>query len=65
MTVLATATLLASAAAFPALAETLTDWKCTGNSDIPWDEQVAGCTKAIKSGHFTGPVMAAALYDRG
>jgi hypothetical protein len=38
----------------PALAQTLKDWKCTGDTDIPWDEQIAGCADAIKSGKYTG-----------
>ena len=32
----------------PALAQTLKDSRCTGNPDIPWDEQITGCTNAIK-----------------
>jgi tetratricopeptide (TPR) repeat protein len=60
----AAAVLLLAVTAFPVLAETLKDWKCTGNSDIPWDEQIAGCTDALKSGHFAGPAMAVAHYDR-
>src|ERR1700728_2041475 len=49
----------------PAKAETLKDWKCTGNPDIPWDEQIAGCTDALKSGKFAGDGTMAALFDRG
>src|SRR5882757_756802 len=49
----------------PALAQTLNDWKCTGNPDIPWDEQIVGCTNAIKSGRYTGKDLAAAFINRG
>ena len=49
----------------PALPQTLNDWKCTGNTDIPWDEQIVGCSNAIKSGKYTGKDLAAAFNDRG
>lgn len=52
------AALLAAAAALPVRAETLKNWKCTGNPDIAWDEQIVGCTKALESGHFTGRAIA-------
>jgi hypothetical protein len=38
----------------PAAAETLRDSKCTGEAGVPWDEQIAGCTNALKSGRFVG-----------
>ena len=49
----------------PALPQTLNDRKCTGNTDIPWDEQIVGCSNAIKSGKYTGKDLAAAFNDRG
>src|SRR3974390_602589 len=49
----------------PALTQTLREMKCTGNSDIPWDAQIVGCSNAIKAGKFTGTGLAAALPDRG
>jgi tetratricopeptide (TPR) repeat protein len=49
----------------PAPAQTLRDWKCTGHPDIPWDEQIVGCTNAIKSGKYTGKDLAAAFKGRG
>src|SRR5712691_4414116 len=49
----------------PALAQTLKDSKCTGRPDIPWDEQIVGCTNAIKSGRYTGKNLAAAFNGRG
>src|SRR6516164_4340966 len=48
-----------------ALPQSLHDWKCTGNADIPWDEQIVGCSNAIKSGRYTGKDLAAAFNDRG
>jgi hypothetical protein len=49
----------------PAGAETLLEWKCAGEAGIPWDEQIAGCTNALKSGRFVGPAAAVALSNRG
>jgi hypothetical protein len=49
----------------PALAQTLADSKCTGNSDIPWNEQIAGCTNAIESGKFPEKGLAVAFSNRG
>jgi tetratricopeptide (TPR) repeat protein len=49
----------------PALAQTLQDLKCTGNPDIPWDVQIAGCTDAINSGKFTGQNLATLFVNRG
>ncbi|HXQ83522.1 MAG TPA: hypothetical protein VN769_05590, partial [Xanthobacteraceae bacterium] len=57
--VLLSATVLALALlTAPALAQTLQDLKCTGNPDIPWDEQIAGCTDAIDSGKYSGQNLA-------
>jgi tetratricopeptide (TPR) repeat protein len=49
----------------PALAQTLKDWKCTGNFDIPWNEQIIGCSNAINSGTIAGKDLAAAFSNRG
>jgi tetratricopeptide (TPR) repeat protein len=60
----ATALELASINA-PTPAQTLNHWKCTGNPDIPWDQQIVGCTNAIKSGRYTGKDLAAVFNGRG
>ena len=36
----------------PAQAQSWRDLKCTGNPDIPWTQQIAGCTQAIEVGTF-------------
>jgi Flp pilus assembly protein TadD len=41
------------------------DAKCTGETDVPWNEQIAGCTKAIESGKYAGKDLARALIFRG
>jgi tetratricopeptide (TPR) repeat protein len=51
--------------AAPALAQALKDWKCTGDTDIPWAEQVVGCSNAIDSEKLTGEHLAAAFNNRG
>ena len=38
---------------------------CRANPDIPWDEQIVGCTNAIKSGRHNEEDLAAAVYYRG
>src|SRR5262249_38491274 len=48
----------------PAPAQTSNDWKCIGNPDIPWDEQIVGCTNAIKSGKLGGKDLAVAFAIR-
>ena len=48
----------------PASAQALKDAKCTGRPGIPWDEQIAGCTKAIKSGRYSGQELVAAFLNR-
>jgi len=48
-TVLAPALLIA-----PAFAQAPKDFRCTGNHDIPRDDQITRCTDAIGSGKFTG-----------
>ena len=49
----------------PAPAQTWKDVKCTGDSDIPWSEQITGCSNAITSGTFTGKDLAVAFQRRG
>ena len=49
----------------PVLSQTLKDNNCTGKSDIPDDQQIAGCSDAIKSGGFAGKDLAAAFSNRG
>jgi hypothetical protein len=49
----------------PAPAQTWKDVKCTGDSDIPWSEQITGCSNAITSGTFAGKDLAVAFQRRG
>src|ERR1044071_8907312 len=56
--------LMLSGLAAPALAATLDGSKCIGRPGIPWDEQIAVCTSAIKSGRFTGKELATAFISR-
>jgi tetratricopeptide (TPR) repeat protein len=49
----------------PAWTQPLKQWKCTGRPDIAWDEQISGCTSAIKSGKLERKDLAAALVNRG
>ncbi len=49
----------------PTWAQMLKDLKCTGKSDIPWADQIVGCSNAITSGTFAGKDLAAALTNRG
>jgi lipoprotein NlpI len=37
---------------------------CTGNADIAWDTQIAGCTAAIQSGRWQGKDLAWAFNNR-
>src|ERR1700722_2556300 len=63
-----TATLAATALALmtaPVAAQTLRDAKCTGSANIPWDEQIAGCSSAIESGQFPEKGRAVAFSNRG
>src|SRR3954470_18058833 len=39
--------------------------KCTGEADVPWTEQIAGCAKAIDSGKYAGKDLARILFLRG
>jgi tetratricopeptide (TPR) repeat protein len=47
-----------------AQAQTAVNEKCTGNADVPWTEQIAGCTAAIESGKYAGKDLAAAFIWR-
>jgi len=40
------------------------DATCTGEPDRPWRKQIAGCTKAIKSGKYAGKDLAKAFAFR-
>ena len=68
---LGSAALLSAAAlalalfASQARAQSLNDFKCTGDADVPWSEQIAGCTDAIGSGHYSGTDLARAFGNRG
>jgi tetratricopeptide (TPR) repeat protein len=48
-----------------AWAQPVPDAKCTGEADVPWTEQIAGCTKAIDSGKYAGKDLAKVLLLRG
>src|SRR5215468_2471365 len=48
-----------------ARAQSVLDAKCTGETDVPWSEQIVGCSKAIESGKFAGKDLAKALIFRG
>lgn len=41
------------------------DAKCTGKEDVPWAEQIAGCTKAIDSGKYAGKDLMTVFLWRG
>ena len=49
----------------PARAQPVLDAKCTGATDVPWTEQIAGCTRAIDSGKYAGRDLARVLIFRG
>jgi tetratricopeptide (TPR) repeat protein len=49
----------------PVAAQTAQPWRCTGNPDIAWDEQIGGCTEAIQSGKYAGAGLVPAYYNRG
>jgi len=51
--------------AVPAWTQTLKQWKCTVRPDVAWDEQITGCTNAIKSGKLGGKDLAVAFAIRG
>jgi tetratricopeptide (TPR) repeat protein len=48
-----------------ARAQSALDAKCTGEPDVPWSEQIAGCTRAIDSGRFAAKDLARAFIFRG
>jgi tetratricopeptide (TPR) repeat protein len=48
----------------PVRAQSVLDATCTGEPDVPWSEQIAGCTKAIESGKYAGTDLAQALIFR-
>jgi tetratricopeptide (TPR) repeat protein len=50
--------------AHEAQAQTLAEAKCTGKPDVPWTEQIAGCSTAIESGKYTGKDLARAFTFR-
>ena len=49
----------------PAPARSSGDSQCAGNRDIPWDEQIVGCTNAIESGRYAGRDLAVIFNNRG
>jgi tetratricopeptide (TPR) repeat protein len=61
----AAAALALALMAAPGLAQTAQQWKCTGNPDYPWDDQIVGCTSAISSGNYMGRNLALVLSNRG
>lgn len=50
--------------AIAARAQPAPDAKCTGEADIAWTEQIAGCTRAIESKKYAGRDLARALIFR-
>src|ERR1700733_6393167 len=60
--VLALAVLSPSA---PVRAQTPTDNHCLGKPGIPDDQQILGCSDAIKSGSLAGKDLAEAFSNRG
>src|SRR5262245_40672190 len=63
--VVAMAALLVAGPITPGLAQSPKDWKCTGNPDIPPDQQITGCTNAIQSGKYSGKDLSWAYFSRG
>ena len=47
------------------IAQPLKQWKCTGKPDFAPEEQISGCSSAIKSGKLVGKDLAAAFTIRG
>jgi tetratricopeptide (TPR) repeat protein len=41
------------------------DARCTGETDVPWSEQIAACTRLIESARFSGKDLAKVLIFRG
>ena len=50
--------------AIEARAQSVLDAKCTGEADVPWSEQIAGCTRAIESGRYAAKDLAKILIFR-
>jgi tetratricopeptide (TPR) repeat protein len=46
-------------------AQPVADARCTGETDVPWSEQIAGCTRLIESGKYSGKALAKLLISRG
>src|SRR5258708_7400952 len=61
----AAALIFSALVSLSAHADPLQDAKCTGTTDTPWDEQIAGCGNAIDSGKISGKDLAAAFSRRG
>src|SRR5580698_9431232 len=53
------------AAPSPALAQSLQTFHCTGESGVDWEQQIVGCTEAIKSGKFSEQELAPVYRNRG
>ncbi len=53
------------AATVPAIAQSLQTFHCTGEPDIAWAQQIAGCSEAITSRAFAGRELAPAYKNRG
>jgi tetratricopeptide (TPR) repeat protein len=49
----------------PVQAQTLTDTHCNGKPEIPDDQQILGCSDAIRSGILAGKDLAEAFSNRG
>lgn len=49
----------------PTSAQALNQWKCTGKPDFSPEEQITGCSGAIRSGKLVGKDLAAAFTIRG
>jgi len=49
----------------PTQAQTVKDLKCTWYPDMPWGEQIIGCTNVIDTGVYGGKDLAAAFSNRG
>ena len=49
----------------PTSAQPLNQWKCTGKPDFSPEEQITGCSGAIRSGKLVGKDLAAAFTIRG
>jgi tetratricopeptide (TPR) repeat protein len=59
------AALVLVAMAAPTLGKSAREWRCTGDFDIPWQDQIVGCTNAISSGTHSDKGIAWAYANRG